>query len=140
MSHIYDEHETMAVLRRVVEAQGGGYRYPLRSGKTCLYWDREADAPLCLVGHVLARLGYPAPPLVVEGNSVSTAFGRDINPESDDYPQVVNYFTERFTLGALRVLDAAQVKQDVGATWAEALEEAEREYRNLHATAVTGRE
>lgn len=124
MSHIYDEHETIGVLRWVVAQKGAAYVYERQreDGFVCVYWDRKRDCPSCLVGHVLAHLGFTVD-LMIEGNSLAEVIYSD-DPENP----VVAYFREKFTAPALRLLGYAQDVQDLNGTWGTALRSAEAAY------------
>jgi len=125
MTHIYDEHETLGVLRFIVQQKGPEFVYPRQKalGYICVYWDRQAGCASCLVGHVLAQLGFTDPPPNIEGFSIASV----ILGEAGDEAEV--YWRERFTVPALRLLAAAQDEQDGGESWGVALRAAEARYR-----------
>lgn len=134
ISHIYDEHETLGVLRFVVAEKGPEYvykRFPIGQGYACYYWNHEAGCPSCLVGHVLAQLGFTNPPAFIEGKSVEMAVDEHMANAARN-AEAVAWWRERFTLNALRLLAVAQEAQDGLKTWGVALERAEAEYRILH--------
>lgn len=126
MSHIYDEHETIAGLRAVVAERGPEYVYERIQGTgfVCIYWDRAKDCPSCLVGHLLARFGFTNLPAFIEGKSVDAAIWGSLDRDSE----FATFWRERFTVPALRLLSAAQTEQDAGATWGSALRTAEAAY------------
>lgn len=129
MSHIYDEHETLGVLRWIVQEKGPGYVYERQAGIgfVCIYWDRVKGCPSCVVGHVLNQLGFPEPPAAIEGTAL---YGLVHGTEAGS-SAFAAYFTERFTMRALKLLAIAQSEQDQGTSWGGALEEAEREYAKM---------
>jgi len=128
VSHIYDEHETLGVLRYVVQQKGPQHVYQRHQevGYVCLYYDRAAGCPSCLVGHVLEQLGFPPPPASIEGRAVRTII------DGVALTDFEAYWTEKFTSRAIHLLAVAQDSQDGGETWGEALERAERRYRAWH--------
>lgn len=101
--------EFLHTLREVVAEKGAGYVYP-ESEKddtgSCRY--RYEGKPSCIIGHVLDRLGFGV---------------------GESWEQTKASFVLR-PLGASpsvqRLADAAQLAQDEGRSWGEALAEAER--------------
>lgn len=133
MSHIYDEHETIAGLRAVVAERGEAYVYERQPGIgfVCIYWDRAKGCPSCLVGHVLAQFGFTNPPAFIEGKAIDMALHKHTAPYKD-FEDFAGYWLERFTPDAIRLLATAQAEQDSSETWGRALASAEAEYRRLH--------
>ena len=100
--------EFLHTLRQVVAEKGTNYVYPESdiTDSGCRY--RVDGRPSCLIGHALDRLGHVVPP---ELEAKSAAFVLD------------RLGVSQAAVG--RVADMAQLVQDEGHTWGEALETAE---------------
>lgn len=87
------------------------------NGSNCVY--QVNGEPSCLVGHALVRAGVPMSFLVRMDEEVAAAEVMDA------------YLDDSVTPGALKVFGAAQIRQDGGQTWGEALEYARNTYEQL---------
>lgn len=96
--------------KRAVEAKGEDYVYDGVSG-ACSYFEPVDQTPSCLVGHVLADLGYTAEDLVGYNYSNVTDLVRERVLEVDRNETLV-------------MLRRAQNLQDTGSTWGVAVERA----------------
>lgn len=114
--------QAITALREIVDEYGADTRYGDRyefltdqkwagygddDGDTCMY--QIAGSPGCIVGHVFSRLGVEYSP-EFEAQDVATLFKRG-KVDIDE--------------NAARVLQRAQVRQDLGDTWGQALAAAE---------------
>src|SRR5215207_3245486 len=102
----YNSDQTIELLQRAVAEKGDGYVYPGADGYdtfSCRYADYLTVAPSCLIGHVLDYLGLLSE--AAEGHSANRM-------------EVVH---NQFTPGSALVLRAAQILQDKGHAWGEAL-------------------
>ena len=89
---------------QVIEVGGTGCRYQ---------YQRQ---PSCIVGHVLHRAGVPMDVLEnldMSGSPAGSIYGTVKDPD------------------ARTVLDAAQIKQDAGETWGDALRAAKEQYERI---------
>lgn len=120
-----DKAKALELLRAEVAEQGPDFVYKkdereddTGEGVNCHYV--ENGCPSCLVGRALARAGFPIEVLVYMDNeggaSGSSAIDEVEMPEGYDV-----------TPEARAVLQAAQVQQDKGWPWAEALIAAEKQ-------------
>lgn len=122
-----DERRALELLIDVVDAYGEGTVYEKVRltvndeivddyGIGCRYQYKQQ--PSCLVGHVIHRAGVP----------MSTLEAMDVNGvaanELTSYPTGV-------TVNGASVLNAAQIAQDQGKTWGEALENARKQYDRI---------
>ena len=105
--------EFLHALRQVVAEKGAGYVYP-KSGKRAAAGDlapvcqyRVNGGPSCIIGHVLDRLGIVTEP----------------RHEGCEASHVIALYGGSEQVAALA--DAAQVVQDGGDTWGDALAEVE---------------
>lgn len=106
--------EAKSLIQRAIDEKGADYVYPEAWSINCRYFNGDGS-PSCIVGHVLHYAG-------VDGNDW---YGTD-NNESN-----VHNLAEDGVLAladATRILlGVAQARQDHGATWDEAMDEALRE-------------
>lgn len=119
---VLDGRRALRLLREVVrERPDFVYVAPDGSAETCMYvWDNQ---PSCVVGHVLARAGYP-----IETIQRLNEWG------------VIGWAIEHVNKvvldrAAANLLEAAQAKQDLSEPWADALAEAERVARQFGVSA-----
>ena len=113
--------EFLHTLRQVVAEKGAGYVYPESEKKAsrgnlapvCQY--RVNGRPSCIIGHVLDRLGIVTEP----------------RHEGHGAGHVVAVYGGSEQVASLA--DTAQIMQDVGRTWGEALERAEGQAQSLGA-------
>ena len=98
----YTFDDVAKVLREVV-AERPDYVYP---HDYCVYRD-EDGSPSCLIGHVIQRLDPDYFASISEQGNGATVRGLS--------------WTDRFSVAEVRALRAAQMIQDTGQTWAEAL-------------------
>lgn len=112
MSQLWDEV-------RAVAAENPGYVYgddPINEdGGECAY--QRNDAPSCLVGHAMYRLGIPIEKLAEFDDIGSIGLVVQRNPYLFDA-------TDRDKLVAIRL---AQIKQDDDSDWEDAVARGERE-------------
>lgn len=124
---ITDADQALELLEAIVEEAGEGYVYnPGGDTKHCTYFETErvgdelVTTPSCIVGRVLARLGY-TPRVIDDYDSVTSDQVEDHNAEDlvamgiIAAPQVVAH-----------ILLTAQTVQDKGGTFGLALESARR--------------
>lgn len=119
-----DALRAIKLLREIVDEHGRDHRYSRKGGGgRCRY---EYDgAPACLIGHVLHRAGLP----------VAELARMDVAPvfASTEISEVVLPLAVDMTDTARVVLGAAQLAQDHGETWGQALDDAEDEVRGYAA-------
>ena len=118
---LIDARRALELLTDVVEGNEE-YRYEYvedlaEGGTSCVY--QVNGEPSCLVGHALIRAGVPMSFLVRMDEELAAAEVMDA------------YLGASVTKGAVKVFDAAQVRQDGGQTWGEALEYARNTYEQL---------
>lgn len=112
---LFTRDEVLDAARAVVAEWG---RDHVVRGLDCVY-SNEEGRPVCLVGHVVHRLGLPFPPggnyrVPLPGPSLLTC------------PPVRRHYWENlFTPDALAALRVMQTFQDAGQTWGRALYRAE---------------
>ena len=107
------DHAT-EVLQEIVTTKGADYVYPGSFYENCIYWDRDAQEPSCLVGHDF--------------------WIADLIRTEDDFQLIENETSNmacaalkrwgraEFTDDAQDLLYAAQNRQDAGWTWGRSLE------------------
>jgi hypothetical protein len=106
-----DAEEALALLERAVAEKGENYIDPNSETTGCIYFDYQSHQPCCIVGHLLHYKGVGYDDL-----------GHSLNM---DGPVVgVNEHISIFTDLAQLILVSAQLAQDRGDTWGEALEKA----------------
>lgn len=109
-----DNQRAIILLREVVAEKGADYVDPNSGDNSpgpCEY--TYDDAPGCIVGHVAFKAGVPIERL------------HDWLGMITDEPWETQEDADLFTYDALTLLRAAQVVQDNGGTWGEALASAE---------------
>lgn len=117
------------LLREVVAEAGGDFVYKNEEGyrNICWYWHSGAGKPGCVVGRVLHRHGWSQADLVkIEGLAIEVA--ENTHEELGDS---LGFIHGNVTEDAQRVLRVAQMAQDDGSPWGEALAKAELAYRGI---------
>lgn len=118
---VIDIPEALFCLRRVVYDKGPDFVYEkpvLENWSACVNFND--GKPSCIVGHVFALLGLSyekASKLQVDGPRIAESSALILSNDKN--------FPWTFTVGAKSVLGEAQMHQDDGKTWGEALEMAE---------------
>jgi len=125
-----DSEKALALLKRAVEERGADYVDPNAGGEIpCTYAypdDSGVIHPSCIVGHALYYAGVRDETL------------RDV-ADVGDASELRGWFTEQYREGiideeveitpsAATLFLVAQRKQDLGRTWGEALNDAQRHY------------
>lgn len=125
-----DADTVIQTLRECVAERGEDHVYLAPGedgpGHSCFYWHHkynedgnETGAPGCIIGLMLTKLGVPKDVLdQYEGQTVTEMFRRP-------HPDLV------LTEDAANVARSAQLAQDYGDPWGEALEKAEEAYEDL---------
>ncbi len=117
MSTRITKRAALKALDQAVAKRGADYVYPMPNDK-CVYVYN--GAPSCIVGEVLAQ-EVPIDELqqleVRESNTAPLTL-------TSTRRTIACMFEVTFTDGALKVLREAQVEQDCGTTWADAVERA----------------
>jgi hypothetical protein len=90
---------------------GIDYQYEPPVGGNCVNWDRAGDCPSCLIGHIMFRLGVPK-------DFLSPNASLDAGPLLDG---IAVHFGATWEDGVSEVLQEAQLMQDAGRRWGEAL-------------------
>lgn len=118
MPEILDATTALRLLEEVVADFGEDYIDPTsdENGGACSYW--EGNMPGCIVGQVLHRHGYSD--LDLQCFDAWGAVGIDEN-----WPDIL-------LEGGASILSAAQVLQDTGHSWGEALKAARSAYMEVH--------
>lgn len=109
MKKIIERKEALELLERAVAEKGADYTVD-----QCQYFENDSSVPVCIVGHVLCYLGVPTE----EFNYRNTTKFSLVAPHLDSV---------QFTDEAVYALNKAQIAQDHGKTWGEALEVASRD-------------
>lgn len=121
---MFDRDDVIAALESVVDKFGPETRYAdVFKNVTGVDFDPDGGCeyaspdgqPLCIVGQVIAHLGFEFP---------LTWGGRLANDQARRY--LHRHFHGQFSEDAVKALDCAQEAQDAGATWGYALEDARR--------------
>jgi hypothetical protein len=128
-----DKFSSLVLLAQVVQEYGSEYRYHEHfdtdyesdHGSACRY--AYLDKPACLVGHVLHRAGVTVAQLN-ELNEMNYTPGVVINGIEGPIGLKVDYLIDS---QACEILRTAQIVQDNGRPWGEALEAATRVAREL---------
>lgn len=111
--------KALALLKKQVKKNGEDFIYSkVNDGygnPGCVYFDPRTKSPSCIVGHVLADLGV----------TFDELDSYDLNSDTDVASLVVEEFLA-ISPATMKVLAAAQVAQDTGRTWGDALKEAEK--------------
>lgn len=112
---IYTNAEINAALRGALDEKGEDYTYSKENTEACLY--KRAGEPSCIVGHVLHALD----PEMFERVA---AFERDPETKLDTtFHQVARQLHLPFNEEQVRALRYAQIVQDNGGTWSNAVAE-----------------
>ena len=90
------------------------YHSPDKEYGTCMYWHKDENAPGCIYGHALTRLGVDVPDGDFEDTGIDSVL-REITGAS-----VPGWFAY------------VQKLQDSGVSWGDAVAYADREYERLH--------
>lgn len=116
---VLDAPQAVAMLRKVVYGREDYVYVRPSNAPYCVNFTDEGQ-PSCVVGHVLAELGLTfevAELLEIKGNIAIRSAAGKVNKCPD--------FGWALTEAAVQVLAAAQLVQDDGRTWGEALGRAE---------------
>lgn len=120
---LIDAEIALRTLDECVKERGPDYKYRAVAGgsraKQCLYWHPD-NTPGCIVGLALYKLGVPKEHLVRWNHCAIGLALKDMNATG-----ITNS-----TLLAELIFQAAQVDQDNGAPWGEAVAHARRNYEN----------
>jgi hypothetical protein len=125
MTERIDRTRVLALLAEVVAEVGEDHVYPDYGGFAGCKYFSDSGQPLCIVGHVLAKLGVD-PALVNQPAHYSDSISLN-GVGIDSVCRQLGSLLPNFTPDAIAVLSAAQRVQDDGKTWGEALRYA-REY------------
>ena len=116
-----DSQRTLELLQEVVSEHGDGHT------SMNMYKDPNTEAPVCIVGHVLDKLGI-LDTVKIPDNIIDT-YVNNQNYKAVEF-LARDGLLPGFTDKAVKVLQAAQNEQDGGGTWGEALVAA-KEYANV---------
>lgn len=126
-----DAEQALQLLQTQVTKKGDGYIYkaeerPVPDAKVnCVYYEQD-QTPSCIVGHILDDLNVDSKKITTEFNTKGLWL---LNESS------VNELNKELKLGltpeAESVLTSAQIAQDNGHTWGEALIAAKEWYSEL---------
>jgi hypothetical protein len=114
----YTDEQVMKALKDEVRERGEDYVDP----GGCEYWNgswRES-APACIVGAALYRLG-ESEEFLREADTITTV---STSPDGE-------YFSHLYSKRMGKILRRAQKLQDVGSTWGEVLDEAQKHFATL---------
>lgn len=107
-----DKRGAVHLLRMAVRDYGADHELP--KGAPAAYFN--GNSPLCMVGVALEIIGLRRDMLGIYANGARC--------DGQTFQKALAQHNYMFTEGAIKVLRAAQVAQDDGAPWGEALEEA----------------
>jgi hypothetical protein len=121
MATTIDTAKVLSLLHDAVKLKGADYKY--NTDETCVYKNPDGT-PSCIVGHVFSSLGLEIPE---QYNTNSIRFLSSSHYDHDRaYITIPTVSREvEFTVGAFEALEQAQLKQDAGVAWGEAVEYAE---------------
>lgn len=110
--------QVLDAAREVVDGRGSDYVYP-GAGSACFYATSD-EKPSCLVGHVIFKLDPEA------FATIATAEREGCESKAAQDLIYDNWLPDNFwTDDAIAAMQYAQVAQDEGATWGDALAAAE---------------
>lgn len=107
---VYDWREVADLLTEIAAAMPPGYRYQ-KHGSSCTYF--WADEPDCIIGHLLARVGFTA-----QDDPGICNIDDACNRGTFCYSEKIS---SRFTFDAVRFMQQVQTLQDADVLWVDAV-------------------